>query len=93
MNQISFKKHSLLWTIVYIIIVALYSLSLILVVCGIGLLIFVLVFGDIVIKNGQILAFGILLYIPIRYFKKRLEREIATSQISSAKNSSKKIDV
>ena len=60
--------------IVVAIVSALYGTSLVFVGVGFVILLIMLSFGDINIKNAQCEDLGILLYLPLRYLKKPLEQ-------------------
>lgn len=74
MEEKKLQNSRVLWMAIYIIVTALYILSIIFTVCGIAFLIFILFIGDINMENGYLLALGMLLFLPLRHYKKSLER-------------------
>ncbi len=69
------RPKNLVRQLFYIIVVALYCASIITVVIGIGVLTLILVYGWINIRDGQLLSLGILMFLPLHYLKKYLERK------------------
>ena len=57
-----------------VVVSALYGVSLVYAFCGVGILLLLLFIGDLDVKNAQLLALGILLFLPLRYLKKHLEK-------------------
>ena len=72
-KDVSNSKTKINHTILTIVKV-LYGTSVIFVGVGFIVLLFILFIGDINIRNAQLFALGILLYLPLRYLKKRLEQ-------------------
>jgi hypothetical protein len=68
-----FKEKSKHHFILYLIVGALYTVSTTFVAFGIVYLFIILFVGELNIKNGQVFALWILLYFPLRYFKKQME--------------------
>lgn len=60
--------------IIFAIVSGLYGTSIVFVGVGFVVLLIILFLGDINIKNAQLFALGILLYLPLRYLKRRLEQ-------------------
>jgi len=71
----SSRRRAIFVAIIYFIVTIMYSVSIIFVGCGVALSVYILLFGNINIENGQIVALGILMYFPLRYCKKRLDKE------------------
>ena len=69
-NQISNIR-----SILSLIVLILYSISKYYFFLGIGLLIILAFIGEIRIHNAGILAFGILMYFPLRYLNKRINEK------------------
>lgn len=71
----------------YLIVDALYMISLMFMAMGIVVLVIILLFGGIDINNARVPALGILLFFPLRYLKKRLEmqRDIDEQTVAKSK--------
>ena len=65
--------HTVLQSIIYVVVVMLYSASMIALFVGIGLLVAVLIYGWVEIRDGRLFALGILTSMPLHYLKKYLE--------------------
>jgi hypothetical protein len=75
MNKGIFSGNkSILHTLFHIVTVFFYEISKFIIATGIVLLIFVLVFGEAKIEYGGILALGILMFFPLHYLVKRLNK-------------------
>lgn len=72
-KDVSNSKTMIRHTILAIVKV-LYGTSVIFIGVGFIVLLFILFIGDIQIKNAQLFALLILLYLPLRYLKKRMEQ-------------------
>ena len=59
----------------FLVVDVLYTISSIFMGMGVIVLIIILLFGGIDIINARIPALGILLFYPLRYLKKRMEKQ------------------
>ncbi len=68
------NSKTMVHRIILAVVSILYGTSIIFIGVGFVVLLIILFVGDIHIKNAQLFALGILLYLPLRYLKKHMEQ-------------------
>ncbi len=69
------RQRPMLNFFIYFVISFLYAWSLVCVGMGIVYLAIILLFGGMIVENGQLLALGIFLFFPLRYLKREWKKQ------------------